>query len=70
MKNTKLLYTVCFLVILIEMAFVKSTYAQSEAGIDLINPNSSPALFYYIAKPGEISMQINIWTAVRRADSL
>ena len=66
MTNTKLLFTVCFLVILIEMAFVKSTYAQSEAGIGSINPNSSPAAFYYISKPGEVTMQINIWGAVQR----
>lgn len=66
MKNTKPLFAVCFLVILIEMAFVKSTFAQSEAGIGSINPNSSPAAFYYISKPGEVTMQVNIWGAVQR----
>jgi len=66
MKSTKLFYVVCILVILLEMAFVKSIYAQSEAGIGSINPNSSPASFYYISKPGEVTMQVNIWGAVQK----
>jgi len=41
-------------------------YAQSESGIGPTNPNASAASYYYISKPGELTMQVNIWGSIQK----
>lgn len=51
----------CFVLVLSNIA-----YTQVEGGIGPSLPNASAASFYYISKPGELTMQVNIWGAVQK----
>jgi len=66
MKTANIFFLACFLVVFSVIVSVNISYAQSEAGIGYLNPNTSPASFYYISKPGEVTMQVNIWGSVQK----
>jgi len=51
----------CFALVLTNIA-----YTQVEGGIGPSLPDASAASFYYISKPGELTMQVNIWGAVQK----
>jgi len=44
-----------------------SARAQLESGLGASTSGASPAAYYYISKPGEITMNINVWGFVRNA---
>ncbi len=44
-----------------------SASAQLESGLGASTSGASPAAYYYISKPGEITMNINVWGFVRNA---
>jgi len=49
------------------LVFLASTsaLAQFESGIGSSTTGASPAAYYYISKPGEITMTINLWGYVK-----
>lgn len=43
-------------------------HAQSiQSGLAPTLPSASAAAYYYIAKPGELTMQVNVWGFVKKA---
>jgi hypothetical protein len=66
MKHTSLFqrfFSVGFLTILSASALSAQT---SQSGLAPTLPASSAAAYYYIAKPGELTMQVNIWGFVQK----
>jgi protein involved in polysaccharide export with SLBB domain len=46
--------------------FISSLFAQNlQGGLAPILPSASAASYYYIAKPGELTMQVNLWGFVK-----
>lgn len=66
MKNNQKLIVAKILLITLGMFYARAIYAQSESGIGPTIPNASAASFYYISKPGELTMQVNIWGAIQK----
>lgn len=56
------------LTLMLLLSFNFSLPAQStQAGLAPVMPSASAAAYYYIARPGELTMQVNIWGAIRNA---
>lgn len=55
----------CLLVSVIACLFVVSAQT-TESGMGSILPSASAASYYYVAKPGELTMQVNIWGDVQK----
>ncbi|MCI0707127.1 MAG: SLBB domain-containing protein [Ignavibacteriae bacterium] len=52
---------------LFTLAFSEQTFGQSsQSGLAPVLPTASAASYYYIAKPGELTMQVNIWGFVQK----
>jgi hypothetical protein len=47
------------------LSLVKAQAQQRETGIAPSMPSMSAASYYYISKPGELTMQVNIWGYVK-----
>ena len=54
-----------FVVILLSLFVSSRGNAQLESGIGPSLTGSSPAAYYYISKPGEITMPVNLWGYVK-----
>lgn len=52
-------------VVLLLVAGVLPALSQLESGIGASHSGASSAAYYYISKPGEITMSINLWGYVR-----
>ena len=64
--NARLLAIVA-LPLLICCALIPSVASgqQNESGIAPVLPSASAASYYYISKPCELTMQVNIWGSIR-----
>jgi hypothetical protein len=60
-------YRKCYslLLLLLSSTLVPAQTSQSSLGPVMSMP--STAAFYYLAKPGELTIQVNVWGAVRNA---
>jgi hypothetical protein len=61
MKNSLFLV----LSLTISLSFVAAAQT-TESGLGSMLPAGSPASYYYVAKPGELTMQVNIWGDVQK----
>ncbi len=69
-KETRMRGNYCVLTIILLLCCSAvpplTAYSQTnESGIAPILPSASAASYYYISKPGELTMQVNIWGSVR-----
>src|SRR5512143_799635 len=56
-----------FLVLLLTVGLQMIASAQTtETGVGTATPTQQAASYYYVAKPGELTMQVNIWGDVQR----
>jgi hypothetical protein len=55
----------CLLISVIGYSFVVSAQT-TESGMGSTLPSASAASYYYVAKPGELTMQVNIWGDVQK----
>ena len=61
----KIIISAFSIIILFGLLSANCAIAQTEGGIGTYRPFTSSASFYYLSKPGEVTMLINIWGAVR-----
>lgn len=54
---------VCGFIIILSLSFAQAQTIQS--GIGQSFPTASAASYYYIAKPGELTIQVNVWGLVK-----
>jgi protein involved in polysaccharide export with SLBB domain len=60
MRSSSLVFRSLFLTTIL-LAGASSALAQLESGIGASTSGASPAAYYYISKPGEITMTVNLW---------
>ncbi len=65
-RTTLLLTRILFGLLLLSALDLDSANAQVEGGLGPSASSVAPAAFYYISKPGEITMSINLWGMVRQ----
>ena len=65
MRRIRHIVVSCVLLVLV-LAVVSPLQAQtSEGGLAPVLPTATSGSYYYISKPGELTMQVNIWGYVR-----
>lgn len=53
-------------ILVLILMFSLSAYSQStQSGLAPTFPSASAASYYYVAKPGELTMQVNVWGFVK-----
>lgn len=57
-------YILGSLLVLLSIVCVQTGFSQIEGGISGFRPQTSSGAYYYLAKPGEMTMLVNIWGAV------
>lgn len=62
----KRMISLAILLVVASLAGVESFAQVSQSGIGITPPNTSPASYYYVSKPGELTMQVNVWGFVHR----
>jgi len=57
--------TACALMLLFSLFSLHAIAQTSQSGLAPTLPSASAASYYYIAKPGELTMQVNLWGFVK-----
>jgi hypothetical protein len=57
--------TACALILFFSLFSVHAFAQTSQSGLAPTLPSASAASYYYIAKPGELTMQVNVWGFVK-----